>query len=75
MVGNYLLNMYATNDVISNAYVAMRNYTLQPNQEAVNYANVLCKKALRIRTVYNEGHLKRLFIEGVIPELRLTVPK
>lgn len=61
----YLLAKYATDHVITVAVSNITNCAQLQNITSVSYAQTLCDKSLRCRSVYDEAPLELVFIEDL----------
>lgn len=69
-VVNYLLETYATDDVIAETDAEILRFTQPPTKSPTEYAEALWNKALRCDRVYDEYVLKGIFIEGLHESIR-----
>lgn len=64
---SYLLEMYATDDIIVGPDIDNMNFKPTTGQSAVNYGQELCNLSLRCRPFYKEFLVKETFI-AVLPQ-------
>lgn len=64
-VVNYLLETYATDDVVAEDEADITNYEHPKSMSAMQYLQAMWKEALRCGQVYSDSRLKRVLIEGV----------
>lgn len=62
----------ATDDIVAEAEEAFFFYQLL-HQFASHFSDVLWPKKICIGRVYNEGNIKSVLIDGVLPNLRQSV--
>lgn len=64
-VNKYLLEKYATEDVITKAEDKITNFTKSVGMPAVQYFQAVWEMALRWGTIYNKPGVKAIFIDGI----------
>ena len=69
-VVNFLLQTYATDDVIAEAVTDVENLKQSTAMTEQEYSDELWKRALRCGTVFSGDRLKGYFVEGLLPALR-----
>lgn len=67
VVINHFSSTFDNDDIVAEA--ALRRFSQLPHQYTYNCSDALWTKALRMGEVYDEGHVKSLFIEGVFTNL------
>lgn len=70
---NYLLQTYASDDVIAEAEADLRHFTQTRNITPQEYAVALTLKVLRCGPVYTEARMIGIYIEGLQESIRSTV--
>lgn len=69
-VVNFLLQKYATDEVIAEAYNDVVNFRQSSATTKKTYSRMLWDKALRCGTVFSDRRLKSLSIDGLLPGTR-----
>jgi len=72
-VVNYLLNEYASDDIIAKAHSDLSTFRLLGNMSETTFATKLQTKATRCGGVYPDSTIKTYFVDGIHPDLRETV--
>lgn len=70
---NYLLKTYTTEDILAEAELALRIFSQLPHHSVSEYLDELWTKTLHMGRLYDDGHIKSFFNEGVLPNLRQLV--
>ena len=72
-VVNYVLLIYANEEVISEAYTETVSYRQSYGTTESDYSQRLWEKALRCGSVFSDRRTKAMFVEGLLPTTRAQV--
>lgn len=72
-MANYLLEMYATDDVITDAEVNKTSFKQPDSKTSGHYTEALWEKAVGCGMVYKESRLKRICIDDIITSICYSI--
>lgn len=72
-VVNYLLETYATDEVLAQAYYDLVSARQGYAQAEDEFAHKLKTQSIRCGNIFNDTRLKAIFVEGLLPTIRASV--